>query len=74
MADTKPTGEQLADKVRGNLDYDPHFLVGFLTSFVGRVADGQTLDSPRKAAREVLEALADFDKFVADVPSARRTR
>jgi hypothetical protein len=71
MPSTKPSGEQLADQIRHH-DYDPDFMMGFLTSFVGRVADGKTLHSPRKAAREVLESLADFDSFVADVPSARR--
>lgn len=73
MPNTKPTGEQLADQVCHH-DYDPHFLVGYLASFVGRVADGQTLHKPRQAAREALEALADFDAFVADVPAARRSR
>jgi hypothetical protein len=71
MPNSKPTGEELAGKVCTH-DYDSHFLVGFLTSFVGHVADGKTVHSPRKAAREVLESLADFDTFVSDVPSARR--
>lgn len=73
MATNKATGADLAEQARAH-DYDPNFLAGFLTSFVGRVADGKTLHSPRKAAREVLESLADFDTFVADAPAAKRSR
>ena len=71
MPKIKPTGEQLANTVR-HADYDPDFLVGFLTSFVGNVADGKTVKPARAAARDVLESLAAFEAFVASCPPARR--
>lgn len=71
MPNTKPTGEQLADQIRHH-DYDPDFMVGFLVGFVGHIVDKRTVKPAHKAARDVLESLADFDAFVADVPSAKR--
>lgn len=74
MPKTKPTGAELVQTLIHQHEYDPDFMLGYLLSFVGRVADGETLHSPRQAAREVLESLADFDTFVTDVPAARRSR
>lgn len=73
MATIKPTGAALADQIRGH-EYDANFLMGFLVTFVGHVADKETSKPPHVAAREVLEKLADFDTFVADIPIAGTER
>ncbi|HEY2086308.1 MAG TPA: hypothetical protein VGH54_09815 [Mycobacterium sp.] len=71
MSDTRPTGEDLADQIQRHA-YDPNFVAGFLANFVAVVADEQTERPAHVAAREALEALADFDTFTADVPAAKR--
>ena len=73
MAASKPTGAALADQIRA-AGYDRDFLNGFLVTFVGKIADGETEKSARAAARDVLESLADSETFFADVPVARRSR
>lgn len=71
MARTRKTGAEMVQTIFA-APYDPNFLVGYLAGFLGRVVDGQTVKTPKAAARQALEALADPNAFLAATPSARK--
>lgn len=69
MSNEKKTPGELADAIIA-APYNSDFLAAMLIGLVGVIAEGRQQRTAKQAARDVLEALADYDTFVAESPLA----